>query len=685
MLKNLIESLFLMELYTRFKIINGLFIHNVASKLIKIMSHSEINQLTRAEELFDAGELDEAFEILNDWRQFEGLNSQQKSHFQFLKGLILIYQNKSEEVTKLGEQMLKEGQILNDHLQSVDAYFFILCGPSFANKFKEASKFIEKAEASLRLISNRPKDVLIQREVRIRLLKAYINVSLGNIEIAEKCVDWILGLQKEVGNTFEIVWANLIKSMIMLSAKSRFDLAMEYTKKAMSIAKEIKFNHFWIALSQIYLGVIHRSIGEFDISLKYNMKSLAIYREIKNNQYIAYLLNNIGVNYVDTGDYELALENFEEALLLFDPETYVFPLSNLIDVALEKGDNELARQYYDRLENLYNQEKDGTIVLFYQFAKALMLKNSSRIRDKAKAEKLLKQVINTETIHFDTIICAYIQLCDLLLDEYRINNNSEVLDELNQYIAKLLTIAEKQHSYLVFCETFILQAKLALINFNVKAARRFLTQAQKIAESYGMKRLAMKISHEHDELLRQIKRWEKLEESETSLSERWKLAGLNEQMENLVKKRMIEVPKVSEEKPISIFIITEGGSALFSHSFIDQKSFESHLFGGFLTTIDYFIREMFSEGLDRAIFGEYTLLMKSIPPFFISYIFKGDSYYAHQKINYFVDNIQKEDAIWHYILKSFQVNQSIHLKDIPLLESLITEIFITKSTRFSEL
>ncbi|MFW9902169.1 MAG: hypothetical protein ACFFDY_12965, partial [Candidatus Thorarchaeota archaeon] len=214
--------------------------------------------------------------------------------------------------------------------------------------------------------------------------------------------------------------------------------------------------------------------------------------------------------------------------------------------------------------------------------------------------------------------------------------------------------------------------------------QRFLTQAQKIAESHGIKRLAMKISHEHDKLLTQLKIWENLKETEVSLSERWKLADLTQQMENMVRKRMVEPPKISEEEPVSIFIISEGGTLLFSHSFIDQISFESHLFSGFLTTIDYFIREMFSEGLDRAIFGEHTLLLKSIPPFFISYIYKGDSYHALQKLNYFIDHIQMED-IWQNLLKSFRVNQSIHLKDIPSLESLITEIFITKSVIFSEI
>ena len=160
----------------------------------------------------------------------------------------------------------------------------------------------------------------------------------------------------------------------------------------------------------------------------------------------------------------------------------------------------------------------------------------------------------------------------------------------------------------------MLEAKLALIKFDLKSARRFLTEAQKIAESYSLKQLAMRISHEHDELLRKIKMWEQLKESEAALSERLELAGLNEQMENMVKRRMIEVPEISKEVPVMLLILTEGGNLLFSKKFMEKFSFEDDILGGFLTTINYFINEVFSEGLDRAVFGQYTLLMMSAEP-----------------------------------------------------------------------
>jgi tetratricopeptide (TPR) repeat protein len=307
------------------------------------MSHPELNQLTRAEQLFDAGRLDEALEILNDWIQFERLNSQQKSYYQFLKGLILLYQNKSKEVVKLGEEIFKEGQKLNDNLRSFDGLIFIIWGLGQAIKLDKTFKKIEKAEAALRLISNISKKTLIQREVRLSVLKGWINFYMGNIDLAEKCFKRTLSYQKVLGNIFEIVWANLIMAWIMWGVKSRYDLAIEYTKTAMSVAKEIKFNHFWIAFCDVGFGKIYKSIGEFNICLKHYMKSLTIYKEIKNDWFTSAVLNNIGITYTEIGDYDLALDYLEEGLKFRarDPIWIENCFGNIISAALKKGDIDL--------------------------------------------------------------------------------------------------------------------------------------------------------------------------------------------------------------------------------------------------------------------------------------------------------------------------------------------------------
>ena len=662
------------------------------------MSHSQLDQLSRAEELFNQGNLEEALEILNDESHFEGLNLQQKSHFQFLKGLILFYYNKCEDLIDLGEKIYEEGQKRNDNLQSFDGLWFIITGLALFGKYDESFGLFKKIEILITNISNVSKDVLTLRKLRLSTIKAYVSLRTGNADLTEECLGWILNSQEAFEKTFEIVFAHAIMAQNLATLRCNFDLCMEYTKKALTLATEIKFNHFWIALCHILLGASYQMVGELDNSLKYYMKSLKLIKKIECTYYVALVLNNIGNVYGDKGDYDLAVQYLEESLTLHEqipPGEFQIDgvIDSMITLAIEHGDIDRVKKYFHRLEEIYKQKKDKNsyrrlksklfdLEILFNFNKALMLKNSSRIRDKAKAQELLKKII--DTTFFEVNIKAHIHLCDLLLFEYHIENNIEVLNELNYYISSLLDIAEKQHSYLVFCKTFLLQAKLALLNFDVKAARRFLTQAQMIAEKYGIKRLAMKISHEHDELLRQINLWENLKDSGASLTERWELSGVNDQMKNIVKKQMTKVPELSEEEPVFLLIVSEGGRPLYSHSFIEEIAFESHLFGGFLTTIDYFIREVFSEGLDRAMFGEYTLLMKSIPPFFISYIFRGDSYYAHQKIIYFMEHIQKEENLWQELLNSFQVHQTIHLKDSPLLDSLITEIFINKSIIFRE-
>ncbi|MFW9818842.1 MAG: tetratricopeptide repeat protein [Candidatus Thorarchaeota archaeon] len=650
------------------------------------MYYPELKNLTRAEELFDEGKLNEALELLSDPSQYKELNLQQKSYFRFLKGLILFYLNEGEDLVSLGETIYKEGQNCNDNLQSFDGLFFIITGLTIAGKFEEAFKLFEKGESILKHISNESKDILTHRIVRLRVLKAFIGLHSGKLDLVEKSLDWILDSQEKFDKSFELVWANLIMGSYLLRVKSKFNLCREHIKKAFSIAKEIKFNHFWIATCQIYFGGYYASTGEMDKSLKHNIKGLELFKKINSSFNIAILLNNMGNLYGEMGEYELAVEHLEESINLLDQLPQGFfsikgSIESLITLAVEHGDNERAQKYFIRLENIYKQKNgaDDRIEFLYKFTKALILKTSSRIRDKVKAEELFKELIETDTISFDLVIKAHIHLCDILLMEYRIDNDSEVFVELNHYIAKLLTIAENQHSYLVFCETFILKARLALLNLDINSARLFLTQAQRIAESYNMKRLAMKISFEHDELLKKLNSWERLKESEAHISERWKLARLDEQIKNMVKKRKVEVPELSDEEPVLLLIVSEGGIPFFSESFIADRAFEDHLFGGFFTAINSFINEVFSEGLDRASFGEYTLLMNSIPPFLMFYVYRGQSYSAQNRMKSFINEIKNKEELWETFKKFYQMNRKVDIRDIPSLESLIQEIFIQKN------
>jgi len=215
----------------------------------------------------------------------------------------------------------------------------------------------------------------------------------------------------------------------------------------------------------------------------------------------------------------------------------------------------------------------------------------------------------------------------------------------------------------------------------MKKAQQFLTQAQQIAERFGLKLLAIKISNEHDGLLKQLDMWENLKESSSSLKERMEFARLNEQMENMIRNRVFEAPEISDEEPVLFLIITEEGLPMFSKVFVTDQTFEDHLFGGFFTAINSFISEKFSEGLERAIFGEYTLLMNSVSPFLICYVFKGQSYSAQHRIRYFIEEFQNDKEVWQTFKDFKKLNMEIQINDTPSLGSLIQNIFIDKSVQ----
>ncbi|MFX0007470.1 MAG: tetratricopeptide repeat protein [Promethearchaeota archaeon] len=646
------------------------------------MSFSKQSQLTQAEELFDAGKPQEASYLLDELIQLEELNLEQKGYYQYLKGFILNSQGKYKELLEFGEKMFEENQSTKQYLRAVDGLIFMFFSSIELERIEEFGMIIEKSEELLKRASNTSQIELLHRKAWINNVKGFNYMKKGDSKLARSCYSWVISLHNELGNSHEVAYAHLLIAACIFNSTGEIDESLAYINKAMSIATVMRFNHFWIAGCHLMYGVLYSHKGEFELGLEHYMKGLKIFEQIKNKWYYSGLLNNIGYTHAIIGNYGLALEYLEESLRLWErsPIQLVNLLSNLTSIALIEADFERAQKYFKRLENLVSQnESKRYFVAMFNYTKALMLKRSSRIRDKAEVEELLKEIVDKSNLGDAFILDALVNLCDVLLSEFRMTNNIEVLDEVDQYISHLLKLAEKSHSYLYFCETFLLQAKLSLIKLDMKAARRSLSQAQRIAESHGIKRLAIKISDEHDELLKQLDMWENLKESKISYAERMKLARLNEQMEHMITKRETKIPQLSDEEPVLLLIVSEGGIPFFSQSFMEDKSFEDHLFGGFFTAINAFIHETFSEGLERASFGEHTLLMNSVSPFLMCYVYKGQSYTAQNRIKSFINEIKSNKELWKTFEKYYQMNKKIDMRDIPSLEPLITKIFINKS------
>jgi hypothetical protein len=134
--------------------------------------------------------------------------------------------------------------------------------------------------------------------------------------------------------------------------------------------------------------------------------------------------------------------------------------------------------------------------------------------------------------------------------------------------------------------------------------------------------------------------------------------------------------ETSSEEPVVLLIMNEGGIPIFSHVFSEDWSFENDLISGFLSAINSFSGELFSEGLDRAKFGEHTIVMKPMQSFSVSYLFKGQSYKALKRIYNFIYQIQNTNEIWNEIDFSNRMSKITNMDRIPQLKTVIESIFI---------
>jgi len=295
-------------------------------------------------------------------------------------------------------------------------------------------------------------------------------------------------------------------------------------------------------------GVIHGFKGEIHSSLELYKRAFELVKDTGNKELICASLNNIAVAYYLSKEYDKAINYAKEAVKANYEPLLSYPLATLIEIYVSKGDIKDAELHFKHLSELKERINTTGFNSLYRYSNALLLKSSLRARDRIKSEDIFKKLASDKTSTHEVRIGALISLCDLFLIELRITNNPEIIDEIHPYIQDLLGIAERQHLYWILAEIYLLQAKLSLLTFDMKKAKRFLTQAQKIAERFGYKELAERITNERSKLLKKSDIWEKLKEMGAPMAERIELARLNEQIEEIAEKRSMLPAFITEDK-----------------------------------------------------------------------------------------------------------------------------------------
>ncbi|MFX0063268.1 MAG: tetratricopeptide repeat protein [Candidatus Hermodarchaeota archaeon] len=549
------------------------------------MSDSGASDLIRIKQLINQGKFKEALQIVEILEKKEDLPVNERLTGYLLKSTIMNKQGDYRKGLELAKQVYDEIKERESSLQQLDALITMIEALIRLGKREQGLRMIAEGEKRLKICAEEQPVELMQREAALMYYKGIIHWQKGDLDLALQNLQQNLALWKKSGEKKDIA-ASFNTIGVIYWSKGELDRALEYFEQSLVLRNELgnvqdiascinnigtiyankgdldrSLDYFEQALALIReignkeatarlflnIGNIYGGKGELDQALEYYQQSLVLREEINNKEKIAQSVNNLGVLYRQKGKWDLALEHLERSLVLreeIDNKIYISEtLFHLIAVAIDGSSFEQAQNYLQRLKWIDNHEKNKIISQRYRVAQALMLKTSTRAPKRAKAEELLKQIIEEEVVDHEVTVEALLNLCDLLLVELRITNESEVLSEINILMSRLLTIAKQQHSHLLITEIYILKSKLALLELDIREAQRFLDQAQLIVEEKGLKRLAIKVSREQATFREKIDKWKLIIKQNAPINERLELVELEAQIMQMAQRRL----EVTEE------------------------------------------------------------------------------------------------------------------------------------------
>ncbi|QEE17598.1 tetratricopeptide repeat protein [Promethearchaeum syntrophicum] len=637
--------------------------------------------LNVAQDMIDDGKISECLEYLKSLKPIKEYTEREKTIFYTLNSeihLILFNITKSYVIAKKGIRFARK---IEKSIELVDALLIMVKNLVIMGKISESMDLLEE---SSEVLMNLPQVSEKDRKRRLGLIFLIQGLNfyqLGKMmESSEKINKSIDLLQK---------WNSKANLALAYAFYGNFFMIMGESNKALnnlSKAQKICENNNSIAyhlpklMNFIGWGIVYHFKGELQLAVEYNKKVVSLARKSNNPIFLFMGLGNLGEIYKELEEWDHAIKYLQEALIIAEhsrrSSSIVIILSNLFDVYINMGDIVNVKQVFHKMEHYQAEEKENKkISQIYRSCKAVLMKMSKRTRDIGGAQVIFKAIAQEEVIQIDITQNAILNLCKMLLEEFQETKNFEVIEEFSTSLKQLQNATEKHHAYPLLAETYLLEAKLSMINFDLKKARQSLTKAQQIAEKYGLKQLAIKISYEHDKLLENLKDWDQMKKENVSYSERLEKLDINDNILTLLKKKPAKIPETSPESPILLLVMANSGIPIYTKIFNKEWEISENLFSSFLLAFNSFSHEIFSEGLDRANFGTYTILMTGMPPFMTCYVFKGQSFLAHQKFSKFNESIHESDQIWKNLTSSNRTGQVIKDDASAGLGKLVKTIF----------
>ena len=532
-------------------------------------------------ELIERKKYPEALQTINNLEQTE-LTDDERIVCQFQKCEILLERGDPERVLEIVHDIVLQDKTINDQLFLIDAIILKSRALKRVGKLTESLAIIRKGLQVLKGVESSGELVIQTKKASILYQIGTILRHKGDFDEALKNIKQSLVLREEIGNEKDIVrtlyylgviyrekW-NFKKGLYYTQkslAKAEkldlkdsiaycywnlgsiyyyrldLDLSLDFMQKALILSKELDDKIQMTAITGM-IGEIYKEKGEMELALEYLQESITALEEhgFFGLGYATYT-SILGEVYISMGEEELAFENLEKAIMVYgfigSQHQYITrALAFLIRLGIETNNLERITPYIEQLKQL-NEEIDNPLLSqVYQIVQANLLKMSTRYRDKAKAQDIFRRLIAEENVYHMVTRYALIDLCDLLMEEFRTMGDEKILNEINDTIENLMQKAKQSSSYSLLAEIHYLQSKLALTELDLDKAQQLLQQAKLIADEKGISRLSMIVSLEHQSLLTQLSKWERIIAQKPSQREMLELTQFEELVDRMLHNRL---------------------------------------------------------------------------------------------------------------------------------------------------
>ena len=490
-------------------------------------------------------ELEKGYQILVEGEKFCEKNNLSIYQLSFLTNIGIILTNRGEldSALEINQKMVDLCKGAMNKLAIAHSLNFLAQSYYQKNDYK---KFYELSRERLVIAE--------ELEIEGMIANSYINIGHYYLVIGE--YDEALNNYNRGLETFQALNnENAIASTqyncgYVYFLKGDFDKTLEFYDKAYPVLKENQPQGWHEILSGF--ADVYIQEGELEKALDYLNQLMTIHRGLQNLLGISSVLSEQGKIYWQKGMKEQALSFIQESLEIRqktgNKALVGASLSYLIQFNVELNNIEKAKKYFESLDLINKEIKNIHVNQYHKYSEALILKTSSNLRDRIKAELLFEQLVK-EDILYPVLIQVLLYLCDILLLEMKETNEPEVLNKLYKQVNKLQELSEKNKSHVLLVETLRLKAQLALLEFDVEKARTLLLKALNIAQENGLDRLVLDLLKQQEDLTKQSIDLKKLEQISSPLSHRMSIVKLEDTVEDIKKTSLTET--ISREVEVS--------------------------------------------------------------------------------------------------------------------------------------